>query len=145
MSKIYWVVDASLALALVLPHPAQKEAEAFWREEAPKGEVWVPRLFAAEVASVLRALVFARRMAQGEAEELLEILLELTDRFAEDEALALRALRWAGALGQKRAYDAFYVALAEEKGAQLLTVDLKLAHALHAQGVPWVRALGEAV
>lgn len=139
MSKI----DASLALALVLPHPAQKEAEAFWREEAPKGEVWVPRLFVAEVASVLRTLVFARRMVQREAEEILEVLLELPGHFAEDEALAFRALRWAEVLGQKRTYDAFYVALAEDKGAQLLTADLKLAHALRARGVPWIQPLGE--
>ncbi|WP_337843803.1 type II toxin-antitoxin system VapC family toxin [Thermus sp.] len=139
MSKVCWVVDASLAL----PHLAQKEAEAFWREEAPKGEVWVPRLFVAEVASVLRTLVFVRRMVQREAEEILEALLGLPDHFAEDEALAFRALRWAEVLGQKRAYEAFYVALAEDKGAQLLPADLELVHALRAQGVPWIQPLGE--
>jgi len=53
-------------------------------------------------------------------------------------------LEWAGRLNQSRAYDAFYMALAEELGAEFWTADQRLARAAQQAGVTWTHWIGEA-
>ena len=52
-----------------------------------------------------------------------------------------RALDWAERLGQARAYDATYLALAEELDAEFWTADRRLANAARHAGADWVRAV----
>jgi predicted nucleic acid-binding protein len=51
------------------------------------------------------------------------------------------ALSWARKLGHSKAYDAQYLALAEEMKCPLLTADLRLARAARALGADWVKNL----
>ena len=60
-----------------------------------------------------------------------------------DLALARQALAWAERLGQIRAYDAFYLALAEREDAILWTGDGRLADRVRQLGIDWVRFLEE--
>ena len=74
----------------------------------------------------------------------MDLLLKLPWIYAKDEELALAALRWSSKLGQARAYDAFYVALAEKKRALLWTADARLVQGLRALGFLGVKGLEEA-
>ena len=60
------------------------------------------------------------------------------------ERTCSRALRWADRLGQSKAYDGQYAALAESLEAELWSADERLVHCLKAQGVSWAHWIGEA-
>ncbi|HNJ12110.1 MAG TPA: type II toxin-antitoxin system VapC family toxin, partial [Anaerolineales bacterium] len=62
----------------------------------------------------------------------------------EDEELSLRALELAGKLGQSKAYDAFYLALAEKLVAEFWTLDERLANRCRKDlKLKWVHWVGE--
>ncbi|HSR30541.1 MAG TPA: type II toxin-antitoxin system VapC family toxin [Anaerolineae bacterium] len=54
-----------------------------------------------------------------------------------------RALRWADRLGHSKAYDAHYLALAEQEGIELWTADRRLANGAQQAGAHWVHWIGE--
>ena len=56
-------------------------------------------------------------------------------------SLHSRALAWAARLDQSKAYDAQYLALAEEMQCPLLTADERLVRSAHALGAHWVSGL----
>jgi predicted nucleic acid-binding protein len=60
-----------------------------------------------------------------------------------DISLCKAALEWATRLQQSRAYDAFYLALAERLQAEFWTADRRLANGAQQLGVKWVRWIGE--
>jgi len=61
--------------------------------------------------------------------------------FACDISMSRAALTWAARLGQSKAYDGFYLALAERLGADLWTADERLLNRMRQLGVAWVRWL----
>ena len=76
------------------------------------------------------------------AEAALAALSELSIvRVSPDADSLLAALRWAARLGQRAAYDAQYLALAERLGAEFYTADRRLASLAEAAGLPWVRSI----
>ena len=140
-----WVLDASVAVAAATGHPLREHAQRLLRRTVvEERSLFVPRLFAAEVASALRRASFHGALTQEAAEKALDLLLKLPWIYAKDEELALAALRWSSKLGQARAYDAFYVALAEKKRALLWTADARLVQGLRALGFLGVKGLEEA-
>lgn len=60
-----------------------------------------------------------------------------------DSALCKSALGWAERLQQSRAYDAFYIALAERLQVEFWTADKRLANATEQLGLNWVHWIGE--
>ena len=54
-----------------------------------------------------------------------------------------RALHWPERLHPDKAYDAHYVALAEQEGLELWTADGRLANAAQQGGAGWVHWIGE--
>lgn len=134
------VVDASLAVSAVLPTTAEGAAvELFsrWHEEGLR--LVAPMLWLAECVSAIRRSVYTAAITADDGRVALEDLLAL-----EVEALPMTsqdchaALAWAERLGQARAYDGFYLALAEGLSATLWTGDERLANAARRAGTEWV-------
>lgn len=140
------VVDANFSLAQVLPlpySPAVIRRMRAWQEDQPR--ILVPGLWAYEVVTGLRRACYLKLLsleqAQSSLEELLAMELEVVPATPQ---LHRRALEWAERLGQSRAYDAQYLALAEQESAELWTGDRRLANGAAALGVDWVHWVGEA-
>ncbi len=139
------VIDANLAVGLV-------RQMAFSDSFRHKIELWfhagihvaVPGLWDYEVTTALRKLWVQGALTADEARAGLETLMCLgLDRYPADKRLLLSALRWSDQLGHSKAYDAQYVALAEQIGAELWTADQRLVNSLQALGVNWVHWISE--
>ncbi|HHH41838.1 MAG TPA: PIN domain-containing protein [Chloroflexi bacterium] len=144
-SKSYSVViDAGLFLVTVFPHPYQDAVHSLWRqwieEQRP---LCAPHLWVAEVTSGLRRAIWERILTPAEAERALNRMLQLPITFIPDTTLAQSALIWAGRLRQKRAYDAFYLALAERLSVEFWSTDRRLIARAHQLGVTWAHWVGE--
>jgi predicted nucleic acid-binding protein len=116
------VLDASSVVDLLLAPAAF--APAWRRFLDPEESLHGPQLLDLEVAQVLRRCVLSRMLTAERAGQAVEALCML--RLTRHSHLPLVARVW-----QLRhnltAYDAVYVALAEELGATLITRDAKLA------------------
>jgi predicted nucleic acid-binding protein len=102
----------------------------FWdRADQEQITPCAPRLWMSETTSAIRFLLSQKHITSGEAEQALRTVfglqLEIID---EDEELGLRALELADKLGQSKAYDAIYLALAEKLDAEFWTADERLAN-----------------
>ncbi|MBC7227355.1 MAG: type II toxin-antitoxin system VapC family toxin [Thermoflexales bacterium] len=73
---------------------------------------------------------------------MLDLALRLDVERVSDGELHRRALQLARAFSLPAAYDAHYLALAEQLGADFWTADLRLARAIQDR-LPWVHRLGE--
>jgi predicted nucleic acid-binding protein len=113
------VVDASAALAALLGDGPARRALA---EE----HLHAPHLIDVEVASGLRRLAAAGRLQAADGSRALEALRALGMRRHAMRSLLQRIWELRDNLS---AYDAAYVALAEELGCGLLTADARLAGA----------------
>jgi predicted nucleic acid-binding protein len=140
----YWVIDASLAVNTVLS--LSDSLSLFW-DRATQGQITpcAPRLWLSETTSAVRFLLSQKHVTSDEAEQALRTIhglqVEIID---EDEELSLRALALAGKLGQSKAYDAFYLALAEKMVIEFWTVDERLANRCRKDlKLSWVHSIGE--
>ena len=139
------VVDANFSLALVLPLPFSPQVVrrmATWQDEMP--HLMAPSLWEYEVVSSLQRACFLKLLTRAEAQSSLEALLGLALEVvpASDKQHA-RALEWAERLGQAKAYDTQYLALAELASAEFWTADRRLANSAAGLGVGWVHWVGE--
>jgi predicted nucleic acid-binding protein len=138
------VVDAGVILALVLPLPFSDQAAARIRSaRLAREELYAPALLEYEVCSTLRRAVARRILTEDEAATALDLIAAIRVRpITPASSLHARALSWAARLKHTKAYDAQYLALAEEMGCVLLTTDGHLAHSAWGLGATWVEALG---
>jgi predicted nucleic acid-binding protein len=132
------VIDASCAVLLVAPGPAQPHYEALiggWRRAGYN--LYAPGLWIYEVTSALcKAVRFGGLMA-AEAERCLTQALNLGVLLvAADEEQVQAAYAWTVQLNRAAAYDSFYLALAESLGCELWTADRRLYNTVN---LPWVR------
>ncbi|HYO15462.1 MAG TPA: type II toxin-antitoxin system VapC family toxin [Thermoanaerobaculia bacterium] len=139
------VLDANLAVrALVATARHEPAVELIASAHEEETLLLAPSLWVAEVTSALRKLVYRKNLAPEEADIALSDLPSLGIQVVPmDLALARQALAWAERLGQIRAYDAFYLALAEREDAILWTGDWRLADRARQLGIDWVRFLEE--
>jgi predicted nucleic acid-binding protein len=137
------VIDANLALALVLPLPYMGRATALYDEWISlRIPLYVPMLWEYEVTSGVRKAVAQNAIAAADAQETLERVLRISvTRSAPDRELDVSALAWATRLSQIVAYDAQYLALAERLGAVFWTADRKLAIRAGGVGAAFVHCL----
>lgn len=122
------VVDANLLVVLASGDPRATAAEALINRWIENGEpVHAPALLSYEVANGLTRLVVAGRLPADRLAEAWQKAMSLPMIFhpqesGEDEVAAL-AVR----LGRQSAYDAAYLVLAQQLGAELWTLDGPLA------------------
>lgn len=138
------VIDSGLILIVVLPHPYREFGKRFWQRwmESPC-PLFAPYLWVSEVTSGLRRAVWERILTEEEAEHALNHALRLPVTFVPETELAHSALLWAHRLQQKRAYDSFYVTLAETRGLAFWSADRRLVQALRQMGYSWAHWVGE--
>lgn len=139
------VVDANLIAALVLPLPYSDQATqriVAWKRAGL--ELLAPILLEYEIAAILRRAVVAQWLTTDLAAEAIGRVLTLNIRcLAPTAHLHEQALHWADRLGHSKAYDAHYLALAEQEGIELWTADRRLANGARQAGAHWVHWIGE--
>lgn len=140
----YWVVDANIAIRTVTE--LSQNLEKFWdRVDREQITPCAPRLWVSETTSGIRLMVFQKDITPEDAEQFLRTVhglrFEIMD---EDDELSLRALELAGRLGQSKAYDAFYLALAEKLVVDFWTAGERLAHRCRKDlKLKWVHSISE--
>ncbi len=139
------VIDASTAVWVVLPVFAGVtviERVADWRRRRIR--LVAPMLWVAECVSAIRRGVHANVIAADEGRTAIDDLFALeVETLPLTLQLSYSAYEWAGRLGQARAYDGFYLAMAEELGAEFWSADRRLVNAVRQLGVAWAHWVGE--
>jgi predicted nucleic acid-binding protein len=107
-------------------------------------QLFAPRLWWYEVTSVIHHYRFAELISDSMAYTALEILT--TQLGVQPVDVPVRAaFDWATRLHQKAAYDGFYLAAAEQLGAELWTADQALVNNARQKDASWVYWMGEAL
>ena len=140
------VIDANLALALVVPLPYSNTVQQLvekWHQQAPCVSL-CQHCGGYEVVSGLRKAITAGVLTDEEAYAAVENLwsLDLQEIPATLERHR-QALAWAERLGQTVAFDAQYLVVSEELDAPFWTADKLLSTGARATGANWVRWIGD--
>lgn len=138
------VVDANLIIAIPLPLPYSEPARRVMSAWKESGEtIFAPLLWEYEVTSALRRAIVAGLLSLDEATGALQRILILNvQSVPPTPALHQQALKWAERLGQAKAYDGQYLAVARELGAPFWTGDRRLVNAASQIGIQWVHWIG---
>ena len=130
------VIDCSIAVAWLMPDEAASVADAAIRQVIADGAV-IPALFLLEVANVLQVNARRKRISQAAVWFGLADIRRLDLR--QDPEASGTALREIVTLSERHeltTYDASYLELAIRLGMPLATLDVPLANAARAAGVP---------
>ena len=125
------VIDASVALALVIPDEQSAWAEEVMSVVARTG-ARAPMLWDYEVVSGLRSAELRGRISAGDADAALALLSRLPIRLEQPSAQSLIRLSRDHGL---TTYDAAYLAVAVRHGLPVATHDHALRSAALAEGV----------
>ena len=141
------VVDASVVVGLLMPLPYSARVVARLRAlNEAREEIYAPALMEYEVCSALHRAVARGMLEEAAVRGCLDKIEALGIRpIAPAWSLHQSALAWAARLRQGKAYDAQYLALAEQMGCGLLTADERLANAARALGVTWVEGTNDPI
>ena len=137
------VLDSNLAVLAVIV--SERTPAVRWMVDGlihDGRQLIAPRLWRYEVTSAINKYRADKLLDQSSAAMALSRVLAMVEVVNEDVALCQAALIWAERLGQRAAYDGFYLALAERLGVELYTADERLANRAQQIGAVWVRGLG---
>ena len=138
----YLIVDAGIVIKLIIPHAHQQvyiDLVDQWQQAGY--QLCAPSLWAYEVVSTFAKLVHFGHLSAIAGQDGLRLAFQLgVELVSPDEALAHQAFAWAERLQRAAAYDGFYLALSETLGAEMWTVDRRLANAV---AEPWLRLVEE--
>jgi predicted nucleic acid-binding protein len=124
------VVDASVGIKKFIIDPlTPKVDQLFAHLDDPDARLYIPDLFYIECTNIAWKYIRAGSYDSTEAQENLAALKLLRFTPTPTSNLMLEALRLSVTYGIS-AYDASYVALAQQRSAPLLTQDQRLANAL---------------
>lgn len=145
MTSSIVIVDANLALSIVLDYPTSKEIQGLWTDWVQNDvEIAAPNLWVYEVTSAIHKLYMLKQFGESSAEAALDAVLSLDVRLVEvGTGLCQLAFSWATRLNQLATYDSFYLALAEKLDAELWTLDRRLSNAALQLGTERVHLVGE--
>jgi len=137
------VIDANVAVYSVLNTPHSPMATRVIEQLTQRGcQPCAPGLWWHEVTSVIHRYFFAGLISDLTAYTALELLtVEMGIQHIDVPVRA--AFDWATRLHQKAAYDGFYLAAAEQLGAELWTADQALVKNANQVGTAWVHWMGE--
>jgi len=125
------VIDASFGIKLVIEEEQSSSIREYLGHmlDVPPLFVYVPDLFFTECSNILWKLVRRGFITPAQAELNCQVLLQLLLPVTSGTELMVRATSLACAYGIS-AYDATYLALAEQLHVPLLTADNRLAAAM---------------
>jgi predicted nucleic acid-binding protein len=131
------IIDASLVVAVALRDTRAPAARTLLRSLLAAGEkLHAPALLPYEVANGLTRAVVAGNLAPADLPDAWHSVMELPLHYhslgTAGEAAVAIALR----LQRQNAYDAAYLALAQDLGTDVWTFDAKLAHNAGKLGYP---------
>ena len=141
------VIDANVAVWAILPVLATPGLQlmaqfGIWRQA--RIQAVAPMFWMAECVSAIRAAVYSRTITPVRGRTAITDLFALqVELVPMDEPLCLAAFDWAARIGQAKAYDAFYLALADHLGAEFWTADRRLANAARQAGMTTAHWVGE--
>ncbi|WP_374689784.1 type II toxin-antitoxin system VapC family toxin [Promineifilum sp.] len=138
------VIDANLAATIALPLNYASETSRLMRAWKDRGEyLLAPALLEYEITSTLRQAIVIGMIDEAEAVEALQdVLASGIILVPPTIELDREALVWARRIGQSKAYDAQYLALAAQENAPLWTADRRLARNARGAGLAWVHWVG---
>lgn len=139
------VVDANIIASLFLPASYSAQSSDLIKSwDDAEERLIAPTLFEYEMATIVRRSVVTGQLEKGQASAVLTRLLNSrVETVAPSAALHRDALRLAERIGQSKAYDAHYLALAAREDAPFWTADKRLANATQAAGLMWVHWIGD--
>ena len=124
------VVDASVAVKWLVREAYSVEALELVASWAAAGVTLVaPHLMPAEVSNALHKRVVSDELSVTAASRQIELLVASGMELIETPSLHVRALALASELNQTAAYDAHYLALAEELDCEFWTADARFYRA----------------
>lgn len=116
------IVDSSVIVAALI----DSGPDGAWSEEVIAGQtLYAPELVRAESTNVLRRLELAKQITTSEANGAQEDLTQLEIELFPFEPFAARIWELRSSV---TSYDAWYVAVAEDLGFALATLDRRLAN-----------------
>ena len=137
------VVDASLAVKWLVEEEDSDKAHAVLQSWVTQDvSRLAPYLLPFEVANALHRRVVRGELSVGASSRMIARLLASRLELHQTTGLHVKALETASRLNQGAAYDAHYLALAEEFGCELWTADERFFRAA-ISGVDNVRWLGD--
>ena len=134
------IIDASVLLSALFPDEAQPQAQAVLRDHAlAQISLSAPSLFGYEITNSVWQAVRRQRITQAEAEEILKTVdnLLIVQKPVTWQDICPFAVKFG-----RSAFDASYIALAHTQKEPLVTGDLRLYNAVHAE-LPWVQWVGD--
>ena len=139
------VVDANLLASQALPLPYGDLAIQRLRLWQMDEEIIIaPVLLVYELTTIMRKAITAGWLSEtAAAERLSEILRTGPLLIPPDDVLNREALFWAKRIGQNKAYDSHYLALAARESATLWTADRRLANGAEQAGLAQVHWIGD--
>jgi len=129
-----YLIDASIIVQELVADQYTQEVRRLFAGLAEEDKLYIPAICLVECANVLWKRVRFQSMLPGEAEILLQQLLELPFRVASAEDALPRALQ-IGLSHNLAVYDSLYIALAEYYKFPLITADTRQGAAAQAVGV----------
>ena len=137
------VVDASLAVKWLVEEDDSDKAHAALQSWVAQNITRIaPHLMPFEVANALHRRVLRGELNVADSTRMIARLLESRLELHQPPGLHVRALRLASQLKQTAAYDAHYLALAENFGCELWTADERFYRAA-SPSVDSLRWLGD--
>jgi len=135
-------VDASIVIKLVVEEPGSDLADALWAQWIQQDvQIVAPALLRYEITAVLRKKVYRGQLSKEIANMALTAALDLKGiEYIDSPVLHLRALELASQFGLPTAYDAHYLALAEQQNCEFWTADVRLTQRI-SQALPYLRQL----
>jgi len=122
-------VDASVVLAWLLPEEITAKAILARRRWNEDGETLIaPSFLPVEVTSVLRRSVYHGRISLEEGQAAFDAFQGFAIRYHPSEILSEAAWLAAQRMNASKAYDMFYLALAEANACELWTADERLVN-----------------